>query len=59
MHIAMHAQVEAKMAEISGLMSVFAGKVTEQQEEMESIYMSAVDAHEVRTHVFPLHTHIS
>ncbi|KAG5185875.1 hypothetical protein JKP88DRAFT_149626, partial [Tribonema minus] len=39
-------QVEVKMAEISGLMSLFATRVAEQQEEMEAIYGAAMDAHD-------------
>jgi len=38
-------QVEVKMAEISNLMSLFSNEVTEQHNEMESIYDSAVLVH--------------
>ncbi|CAM9851061.1 unnamed protein product [Chrysoparadoxa australica] len=39
-------QMENKMAEISGLMNVFASKVIEQQSEVEHIFEAAVDANE-------------
>jgi hypothetical protein len=39
-------QVETKMAEISGLMNLFAGKVLEQQGEMQSVYDLTTSANE-------------